>query len=63
MKPFDKGLQLVGRRPMPKDIVRRIENIQRQIDDPLEFYKFKRLYAPILLHLATLKGDSCKGAD
>ena len=63
MKPFDKGLQLVGRRPMPKDIVRRIENIQRQIDDPLEFYKFKRLYAPILLHLANLTNSKCKDTD
>jgi hypothetical protein len=60
MKPFDKGLQLIGTRPMPRDIARRVEDIQQQIDDPLEFYAFKRLYAPILLHLIKLATPSCK---
>ena len=63
MKPFDKGLQLIGKRPIPKDIIRRLENIHRQIDDPLEFYAFKRLYLPILLHLIKLTTDSSKRAN
>ena len=63
MKPFDKGLQLIGTRPMPRDITRRVEDIQQQIDDPLEFYAFKRLYLPILLHLVDLARSSCKDAD
>jgi len=63
MNPFDEGLRLVGKRPIPKDINRQINNIQQNIDDPLEYYEFKKLYAPILLHLVKLTTTSCKRAN
>ena len=58
MRAFDKGLNLIARRPIPEDIVSRLDDIQEAIKDPLEYYEFKRLYAPILIHLIRSTGQS-----
>ena len=60
MKAFDKGLYLISQRPIPKDVVSQLDTIQNSIDDPMEYYEFKRLYAPILMHLINSTTNSCK---
>ena len=60
MKAFDKGLYLISQRPIPKDIISQLDTIQNSIDDPLEYYEFKRLYSPILIHLINSTTNSGK---